>query len=414
MPHVDNDSSGCLAGLHVAIVPSWWPSPESPVAGVFFQDYVRAFADAGAAVGVIYPDLVNLRLAVRRGALPVVTRVLHESVGGSPVVRLRGLSVAFRRPGVHMRRYLRRLRRGFAIYRERYGEPDILHAMCAIPAGWACTRLDGGWSRRVVVTEHTGPFSLALIPQCAGDFTRAALADAAAVVAVGAALRDEMTAAGISREINVIGNPVGNEFVPAPPPAAESDLKGRPKYRGLFVGRLSALKGIPELTAAASTLASDPGFSIEWHVAGTGELESGLRKILDVVGLDVPAVMHGHCGRSEIADLLRCSHFLVLPSHGENCPLSVCEALATGRPVVGTRVPGIAALVGRTDGVLCDVGDAGALAAAIRRLVLDYERYDWQAISSRARASFDGMAVAAAYSKVFTQVVQGSPVKNLV
>jgi hypothetical protein len=37
-----------MTGIHVVIVPSWWPSPEQPINGIFHGDYARAFAAAGA------------------------------------------------------------------------------------------------------------------------------------------------------------------------------------------------------------------------------------------------------------------------------------------------------------------------------------------------------------------------------
>jgi len=70
-----------------------------------------------------------------------------------------------------------------------------------------------------------------------------------------------------------------------------------------------------------------------------------------------------------VAALLREMAFLVLPSRYEGFPNAVLEAMASGIPVVATPVGDVPAMVedGRT-GLLVPQRDAGALAAALRRL----------------------------------------------
>jgi glycosyltransferase involved in cell wall biosynthesis len=339
-----------------------------------------------------------------------------------PVIRIRGAHTALGQPGIQMRRYRAWLRRGLVEYRSRHGEPDILHAMCAIPAGWACTHLDDPLATRIVVTEHTGPFSLVLSPRAGEAYVRAGLAKAAAVLAVSEPLRQDMLAAGIKREITVVGNPVAEVFAATPPPPVATDSAGRAVYHGLYVGRLTELKGIPELIEAGISLTrevqhahSEVGmpphtgmphrrFSIHWHVAGYGPLDQEWRSRFAAAGLTDSLTLHGFCDKPTVARLLREAHFLVLPSHGENCPLAICEALSFGRPVAATDVPGCAALVGDGDGVLARVKDPKSLATAIETLLTDYHRWDWSAIAARAKERFAPAAVAARYAEVFRKV----------
>lgn len=79
--------------------------------------------------------------------------------------------------------------------------------------------------------------------------------------------------------------------------------------------------------------------------------------------------------RRDVPALLRASIGLVLPSEREGLPRSVMEAACLERPVLATRIRGVDELVreGET-GWLTEVGDVGALAAAIRALVDDPER----------------------------------------
>jgi glycosyltransferase involved in cell wall biosynthesis len=57
---------------------------------------------------------------------------------------------------------------------------------------------------------------------------------------------------------------------------------------------------------------------------------------------------------------------LCLPSHNEGTPNVIVEALASGVPVVGSRVGGVPELLrDEENGLLVPAGDAGALARAI-------------------------------------------------
>jgi glycosyltransferase involved in cell wall biosynthesis len=92
--------------------------------------------------------------------------------------------------------------------------------------------------------------------------------------------------------------------------------------------------------------------------------------------------------RSDVPRLMAAADLFVLPSQFEGLPLAVLEAMASGLPVVGTRVCGIEEVV--VDGVtgrLVPCDDIQALAEAIRDGLVDAEqRRQW---GCQARAAFD-------------------------
>jgi glycosyltransferase involved in cell wall biosynthesis len=71
-------------------------------------------------------------------------------------------------------------------------------------------------------------------------------------------------------------------------------------------------------------------------------------------------------------ELLASSDILVLPSHAENLPMVVIEALSHGVAVIATPVGAVPEVI--TDGyngILVPAGDEDALASSIERLLLD-------------------------------------------
>ena len=132
----------------------------------------------------------------------------------------------------------------------------------------------------------------------------------------------------------------------------------------LYFGRLEATKGLFTLIEA---LRHRP--DLRCIIAGTGPARAELEQRAESAGLkhvEFPGFVSG----SALHDLIRGSVCTVLPSEWyENCPMSVLESMALGRPVIGTRIGGIPELIDHdNDGLLVEPGDADALAAALAQL----------------------------------------------
>jgi peptidoglycan/LPS O-acetylase OafA/YrhL len=138
----------------------------------------------------------------------------------------------------------------------------------------------------------------------------------------------------------------------------------------LFLGRLCARKGVPELISALGA----PGLrQMDWHATFAGDGNAApYRAMLSWHGLQAKVSLAGWKGREDTAALLARTDILVLPSYHEAMPVSVIEALAAGIAVVTTPVGAIPEIL--QDGVsalLVPPGDTWKLAEAIRRLLKD-------------------------------------------
>jgi glycosyltransferase involved in cell wall biosynthesis len=86
------------------------------------------------------------------------------------------------------------------------------------------------------------------------------------------------------------------------------------------------------------------------------------------------------------------AHCLVLPSHHEGRPNVALEAMAAGRPVIGSDIHGIRELVERSGAGVCfPDGDSEALADAIRRLWQNPELL--AAMGRKGRAWIEGQGL---------------------
>ena len=139
----------------------------------------------------------------------------------------------------------------------------------------------------------------------------------------------------------------------------------------LFAGRLAPQKGLNTLIEALDLLQHvQPGTVT--LIAGEGPLRSALeRKARAFQLLQTGRVRFlGH--RDDVPALLAASDLLVLPSLYEGLPNVVLEAMHQRKPVVATNAPGTNELVvDGQSGLLVPVGEAKALARALRDLIRD-------------------------------------------
>ena len=152
---------------------------------------------------------------------------------------------------------------------------------------------------------------------------------------------------------------------------AELGVPGGAPLVGI-VGRLVPIKAHDLFLAAASTVAKghpDAHFAI----VGDGELWEELHAA--VARLDLADRVHFTGWRSDLAEVYSDLDIVVCCSRNEGTPVSLIEACAAGRCVIGTRVGGIADIISPgVNGLLVPSGDSGALATAIEDLIADPAR----------------------------------------
>jgi glycosyltransferase involved in cell wall biosynthesis len=168
-------------------------------------------------------------------------------------------------------------------------------------------------------------------------------------------LRDKVIAGGYSPEKVV--------HIPNMVPVENYSPHPEPGDYVLFAGRLSHEKGLYVLLEAFRYIA------IPLRIAGTGPEMERAGKLVEEH--DMRHVhFEGYCSGEKLKNLYRQSAFSVIPSTCyENCPMSVIEAMAYAKPVLGAQIGGIPELV--TDGLtgrLSPPGDSDALRETVNKL----------------------------------------------
>ena len=150
-----------------------------------------------------------------------------------------------------------------------------------------------------------------------------------------------------------------------------------PELRILCVGRFDEVKGHPILVDACRRLA-DRGARFRCDLVGEGPLREDVEAAIRAAGLEDRIHTLGARPRLEVVRLLGAADVFALPSvmaangEREGIPVALMEAMATGVPVVTSRLSGIPELVEHeVTGLLVEPRDAAGLAAALERLAGD-------------------------------------------
>lgn len=150
-----------------------------------------------------------------------------------------------------------------------------------------------------------------------------------------------------------------------------------------FVGRLSREKG-PETFLRSMLLVHQAVPEMRVVMVGTGPMEPNVQAFIRNFQMDDYVHLAGL--RKDMPELMRELDLFVSSSHSEASPLAMMEAMATGLPVVGTRVGGVPDLILHGEsGYLVDRADINAIASAVRGLLQDAGLRQRMGAASRER-----------------------------
>lgn len=347
--------------LKVAVVTPYFPISAEPYRGHSAYQTLRAMKDL-AEIEVFcplasYPPLNWLNPRGYRYYPPDVSftppdlKATYFKYPALPVVSrpVNGLICAH-----YLKRYLKKFR------------PDVILNYWLYPEGFSAMRLGRKLGIPVIVGSIGSDLRRIGDPITA-HLVRKTLRGAEAVITVSEELRQRAIALGADAEsvIAIVNGCDRSVFHPGGRAAARREL-GLPGELELllFVGWLSPTKGLEELLQAVRELsAARPRLRLA--LIGEGAYRPIAERMAALAGFADRLLFLGRLPSTEVATWMTASDVFCLPSHSEGCPNVVIEAIASGRPVIGTNVGGIPELLDEQCGVLVPPRDEQKLRQAI-------------------------------------------------
>jgi len=199
-----------------------------------------------------------------------------------------------------------------------------------------------------------------------------------AVIAVSSQIRDHLVRFKFAKPdaVTVVPNGTDTEIFT---PALDGEQIRKQFSIGdrkmvLFVGRLVEEKGAQYAIRALADVIKDIG-DVVMVVAGSGPYLPHLQELANSLDISENIVFSGFVPEEDLPVLYASSDVLVFPTtHVEGFPLVLAEALASGLPIISSKIGGTPAAVSHGEtGFLFEPRDISALVSYLMRLLSDDE-----------------------------------------
>lgn len=391
------------------IVSHMYPNLQDATNGIFVKDQATALTRLGWDIRVVAPVArVPWFLKGRKQRWDELARIpSSETVGGITIYHPRTICLPRERSllldgflyYLATRKTVRRIREEFRF--------DCIHVHGVIPDAVGAVMLNRKYRVPLVVNMHGRLLSKTLLKRGPyGMLAAFAFRRTDTVVTVGS-----HDAARLKRlfpflqDVRTIHNGIDVEALDTAA-AAEMRKNGDPHPLLLTVARLIERKNQAAVIEAVAALKSEYP-KLEYRILGAGSNENVLRSLSSKLGVSENVKFLGPKLRPEVyREMSRCDIF-VMPSWDEALGVVYLEAMALGKPIIGSKGEGIADIVedGRT-GVLVDARDVGELTDKIRWLASNPEtarslgaagsdlvrsEYTWEVNARKAVALYRGI-----------------------
>ncbi|MEH7344980.1 glycosyltransferase [Bacillus sp. JJ1532] len=384
--------------MNILIIPSWYPSKGNRLSGSFFREQAIALKNAGHHVIVLnvtyqdrhrYFDPDNFKFKKFNDEGVIVYSYVTPAFGINRVKKLM------------IKSFLRRTERMFRKILQDEETVDIIHAHSYMPAGYCACELGKKNNIPVVITEHSSSIIQNNMSSIEIFYLKKCVELSSAFICVGEGLKQSVIKkTGAKQTIEVLPNIVSPLF----------EYKGKKGNTNKFifcsVGNLNAGKRFG-LTIDAFTKAFKGKSHIKLQIVGGGTLYSKLKEQIDNLGMNEQISLLGAMSREKVAQQMQVCDVFVLASAFETFGVVYIEAMACGKPVIGTRNGGADYIINKENGILIDVDNVNQLTEALEEMVENYRSYNMERISQNTIKQYSEVPVTSRLNIIYERCIKG-------
>jgi len=394
--------------MRVLILSNMYPRDSYPAGGIFIHEQVEALRKRGVDARVltgapfwvhpVKPRPLWNELESYRSSVPEWTS--RDTV---PVMYFPYLVGGLFKPSIHALTYVYGLRRVLPRVRREFPF-DIVHAHTSFLDGTAGITAARKQNVPVVITEHTGPFTVLTRNRFIREVTLRAVKSADRVFAVSSSLKRDMVSElhVPSERIDVLANGVDlSRFV--------SGTRGRgdaaSHVRALWVGHFVEVKRLDRLVQAFARVA-DATPKLTLTLLGDGEKKQEIRSMVAELGLSERIDFLPSADRAGVAHAMRDHDFLVVSSETETFSLVTVEALASGTPVLSTACGGPQDIIVNDTIGMVVTNDTEGLATGLEQMSRKVKGFDPAALRKYAHEKYSWESIADALVLNYEQLIK--------
>ena len=349
--------------MKVLVIPTWYPSGEDKLMGIYHKEFTHALNKYGVNADMLYVE--KRRLSKPFEYIFMKKKEIIEE-DNYKVYIYRTMNMEPISAKWQFKRYVKAIEKSFKKYIRVNGKPDVIHAMCTVPVGYAACLIGEKYNIPVVITEHGGALGKFLERDEIRDYGLYALNHS-----VYSVVSTYMTkfVEKYKKECYVLPNQVDTYVY-------KNDVKR--KVNGTFrLVMLCAIRQAKRLDIAfkAIRILIDKGIDIHLDIIGDGFYERIYKQECTKDKLDDYVTFLGRKDKKEIAKIFESENALLISSELESFAIPGIEALASGLPVISTDCGGPRDFINDKTGVLAKVNDPKNIANGISYVIDNYKKF---------------------------------------
>lgn len=316
--------------IHILVIPSWYPDNKDDFEGSFFREQSLGALKQGCDVGIIFPDLKDLRGLKKIRVFP---KFHYENDEGLRTYRMlwnnwfpkmKFLQIMFFKllGLILFRRYIK-----------EFGKPDIIHCHSVMMGGWLTEKISDEYKIPFVITEHNSLFFRGLYKKYYTKISEICNKSALCLSVSSDYCKILKKTIPDSPDWITHNNIVSQKFL-------STNIKKKVKDPFIFIS-ISSLykhKNIPLILKSFKKFNEDHPKS-ELKIIGVGSEERTLKTLKEKLELKNVSFF-GRKTRDQIVHELNKSNVFVLGTKYETFGVVLIESISMGVPVIVTDCGG--------------------------------------------------------------------------
>ena len=353
--------------MHVMFIPSWYNNKRNPVHGSFFKEQAQAIQESGVNITVAYNEIWPLTKLFK----------INEKIGISYNIE-DGLKT-YRYKNFN---YLPKTHKMFKVFNKRLeilykeivkkeGKVDLIHCQSSFWAGISAAYISKKYNIPLIITEHSSLNTARYIKESYKPFIMKSYLEADSLIAVGNGLKKEMIDFSGRKDIKVIHNliPVENFSI---------NKNNSNTFTFFSLAFLEGEKGMDVLIKSFSKYFKNTNTRL--LIGGEGSQKEDLKNLANSLEIDKQVDFLGYLSREQVSKYMSKCDAFVLASKYETFGVVYIEALASGKPVIGTYNGGAEDIINDSNGLLVKVDDINDLGNAMKKIIKNINIYNSEEI----------------------------------
>lgn len=361
--------------MHIMVVPSWYANPRNKVHGSFFKEQFMALQKSGEKISVAYNEIWPITRLGRVGEKRGLSFAIED---GLRTYRYKDYN--FLPKNQHMFKiFNKRMEKLYLEIVKKEGKVDIIHAHSAFWGGISAAYVAKKYNIPFVLTEHSSLQNSIYVKESYYKYIKEVYDSADLLIAVGNGLKKELENY-TDNDIKVVHNLVDFSKFKVAPSECHEGIK-------LFsLAYLVEGKGMTALIQAFNEAFKDKKVTL--RIGGDGEKREELAKLIRDLNLEKQVELLGMLSRENVVkEINNCDGF-VLASEHETFGVVYVEALALGKPVLGTKNGGAEDIIKDYNGIIVENKNHQALVEGLKFFVKNIHNYDGNLIRKRCMDSY--------------------------